>query len=161
MADDFGLLVDFLRHEVAMVALIDHERRSVGLEDRTLDLAAGGVMHFDGFARQHNRVAVLEVGNRIGERCERDGVGAEIHLAVAVADRERRAFARTDQEIVLAGEQERERERATKPGQRPPRPPSDGERPFFISCVTRCATTSVSVSEPNLAPFFVSSSRSS
>src|SRR5262249_19570596 len=36
-----------------------------------------------------------------------------------------------------------------------------GERPFFISCVTRWATTSVSVSEPNFAPVFSSSSRSS
>src|SRR5262249_1286015 len=38
---------------------------------------------------------------------------------------------------------------------------SAGERPFFISRVTRCATTSVSVSEPNFAPAFSSSSRSS
>ncbi len=65
-----------------------------------------------------DRVAVFEIGDRVGERRERDGVGAEIHLAVAVADRERRALARADQQIVLALEQEGERERAAQPRQR-------------------------------------------
>ena len=41
-------------------------------------------------------------------------VGAEIHLAVAIADGERRAFARPDEEIVLAREQEGEREGAAQ-----------------------------------------------
>ena len=45
---------------------------------------------------------------------ERQRVGAEIHFAVAVADRERRALARPDQEIVLALEQIDEREGAAQ-----------------------------------------------
>ncbi len=85
---------------------------------RALDRAAGGVVHLDALARQHGPVAVLEIRDRVGERRERDGVGAEIHLAVAVADRERRALAGADQQIVLAGEQEGERERAAQPRQR-------------------------------------------
>ena len=48
---------------------------------------------------------------------ERDGVGAEIHFALAVADRERRALARADEEILLAAEQEGEREGAAQPRQ--------------------------------------------
>ncbi len=75
-------------------------------------------MDLDALAREHGRVAVLEIGDRVGERRERDGVGAEIHLAVAVADRQRRALARADQQIVLAGEQESEREGAAQPRQR-------------------------------------------
>ena len=116
--DDLRLLVDFLRHEMAMVALVDQERRGVRLLHRALDLAAGGVVDFDAVARQHGPVAVVEIGDRVGERRERDGIGAEIHLAVAVADRERRALAGADQQIVLAGEQEGERERAAQPRQR-------------------------------------------
>jgi len=39
---------------------------------------------------------------------------AEIHLAVAVADRERRALAGADHQIVMAPEDERQRERAAQ-----------------------------------------------
>ena len=49
---------------------------------------------------------------------ERDGVGAQKHLAVAVADRKRAAAARRDQKIVLAGEEHGERERAFEALQR-------------------------------------------
>ena len=64
--------------------------------------------------REHRPVAVFEIADRVGERRQRDRVGAEIHLALAVADRERRAFARADQQIVLAVEQEGEREGAAQ-----------------------------------------------
>ena len=63
-------------------------------------------------------VAVLQIGDGIGERGERDRVRAQIHLAVAVADRERRALAGADQQILLALEQEGEREGAAQPRQR-------------------------------------------
>ena len=67
----------------------------------------------------HDRpVAVLEIADRVGERGKRNGVGAEIHLAVAIADRERWALARADEEIVLAGEQKGEREGAAQARQR-------------------------------------------
>ena len=70
---------------------------------------------------------------RVGERRQRDGVGAEEHLAVAVADRQRRALARADQQVVLAGEQEGERKRAAQPRQRRLRPPRPASGPCFIS----------------------------
>ena len=63
-------------------------------------------------------VAFLEIGDAVGERRERQRVRAEIHLAVAVADRERRALARADQEILLALEQIDEREGAAQALQR-------------------------------------------
>ena len=77
-----------------------------------------GVVDLDALARHHGPVAVLEIADGVGERRERDRVGAEIHLAVAVADRERRALAGADQQILLAGEQEGQRERAAQPRQR-------------------------------------------
>ncbi len=118
VADHLGLLVDLLRHEVAVVALVDQERRGVGADHRPCHDPAGHVLDGRAVAGEHDEVAVLEVADLAGERRERDGVGAEIHLAVAVADRERRAFARPDQEVFLAGKQEGEREGALEPRQR-------------------------------------------
>jgi len=95
------------------------------------------------FARQHDPVAVLEIGNRIGERAKRDGVRTQIHLALAVTDRERRPVARADHQIVVAGEDESERERAAKLRQRClhrlDRTDAAGE-----IAVDRCRTISVS-----------------
>ena len=66
-------------------------------------------------AGQHRAVAVLQIGDRVGEGRQRDGVGAEIHLALAVADGERRSLPRADHQVVLAGEDDGERERALQP----------------------------------------------
>ena len=66
----------------------------------------------------HDPVAVFQIADRVGEGRQRDRVGAEIHLALAIADRERRAFARADQQILLAREQEGERKSAPQPRQR-------------------------------------------
>jgi len=55
------------------------------------------------------------VVDRAGEGRERDGVRAEIHLRVAIADGERRAAAGADQQILLAGKQKGERERPLEP----------------------------------------------
>ena len=68
--------------------------------------------------RQHRPVAVLQVGDGVGEGRERDGVRAQVHLALAVADGERRALPGADHQVVLAGEDDGERERAAQPLQR-------------------------------------------
>ena len=115
---DFRLLVDFLRHEMAVIALVGEERRARGLDRLAVDATALGVVDFDAAAADHRPVAILEIGNRVGERCERNRIGAEIHLALAVADRKRRALARADQQIVLAGENESEREGTAQARQR-------------------------------------------
>ena len=65
-------------------------------------------------AGHNDPVAFLEIRDTVGERRERERVGSEIHLALAVADRERRALPRADQEVVLALEQVDERERAAQ-----------------------------------------------
>ena len=110
--DDLGLLVDLLGHEVAVVALVDQERGGVRLDHRALHRVAGGIADLRALALDHDPIAVLEVADRVGEGRQRNGIGAEIHLALAVADRERRAAPRADQHVLLALEQERERERA-------------------------------------------------
>jgi len=77
------------------------------------DLAAG-VVDFGAAAMDDGAVAVFQIAHRIGERRERDRIRTDIHGVVAETDRKRRALARADQQIVLAGEQVGERERAAQ-----------------------------------------------
>ena len=114
VADYFGLLMDFLGHEMLVVALVDQLRRGCRLDHRALHAGALLVVDFDAFVRHHRPVAVLEITDGVGERRERDGVGAEIHFTVAEADCERRTLARADHQIVLAGEQKGQRECAAQ-----------------------------------------------
>ncbi|MGY3366387.1 hypothetical protein ACVWZL_003512 [Bradyrhizobium sp. GM2.4] len=118
MADHFRLLVDLLGHEVAVIGLVDQRGRGRVLGLLALDGMAVLVEDRSACMGQHDPVAVLEIADRVGERPERDGVGAEIHLAVTIADRERRTVARADHQIVLAREDEAECERAAQPRQR-------------------------------------------
>ena len=87
-------------------------------------------MDLGALARQHHPVAVFEIADVVGERRQRDRVGAEIHFAVAVADRQRRALAGADHQVVLALEQEGQRERAAQPRQRRRRPPRPATAPL-------------------------------
>ncbi len=77
---------------------------------RALDALAAAVEDLDARVAQHRPVALVEVGDGVGERGERDGVGPEIHFAGAVSDGERAALARGDHQVVVAGEDDGERE---------------------------------------------------
>ena len=114
MADNLGLLVDLLRHEMAMVALVDQQRPGGRLDHRADDGVAERIVHLYAVALHDGPVAVLEIADCVSERCERDGVGAEIHLPLAVANCERRSVARADQQILLPLEQECERKGAAQ-----------------------------------------------
>ena len=102
MADDLGLFVNFLGHEVAIIAFFDQQAARLAAHLAAGDDLACRVVEHRAFARQHDPVALFEIGNEIGERGERQRVRAEIHFAVAIADRQRRALARADQQIVFA-----------------------------------------------------------
>jgi len=118
VTDHFRLLVDLLGHEVAVIGLVDQRRRGRVPDLVALDGVAVLVVDRRALARQHHPVAIFEIADRVGERAERDGVGAEIHLAVAITDRERRSVAGADHEVVVAGEYEAEREGAAQARQR-------------------------------------------
>ena len=118
VADHFRLLMDLLGHEVAVVALVDQKSRGERAGDRPLHRLAVAVADGDAFPRQHRPIAVFEIGDRIGEGGERDRVGADEHLAVAVADGERAPLARHDHQIVVAAEDDGERKRALEALQR-------------------------------------------
>ncbi len=86
VADHFRLFVDFLGHEVLVVALVDQLRRRRRLDYRPFDRVAGFVADLDAFVRHHRPVAVFQVTDLVGERGERDRIGAEKHFAFAVTD---------------------------------------------------------------------------
>ena len=81
------------------------------------DLAAA-VVNFGARACQDHPIAVFQIADLVGERRQRDRVGADIHRAVAETDGERGAFACADQKIVFAGEQKRQCKSAAQPRQR-------------------------------------------
>ena len=118
VADHLGLLVDFLGHEMAIAALVDQQGAGDRFHLLARDLATLQIENLAPLARQHRPVAVLQIGDPVRERGERDGVGAEEHLALAVADRERRPLAGADHQVLVASEDQRQRERAAQPLQR-------------------------------------------
>ena len=118
VADHLRLLMDLLLHEMPVVALVDHEGGAERLLALALDLAAVHVEDGDLVAAHDRPVAVLEIGDRIGEGRQRNGVRAQEHLAFAMADGERRAVAGADDQILVAGEHDGEREGALQPLQR-------------------------------------------
>ena len=83
-------------------------------------------------AGQHHPIAILEIGDAIGEGRERHGIGAEKHLAIAMADRQRRAVAGADHQVLLAVEHDGEGEGAFEPPEhgahRLARRPTAGQR---------------------------------
>ena len=67
---------------------------------------------------KHRPVAVLEIADLVGEGRERQRVGANEHLALAVADGERAALAGDDHQIVEAAEDHGDGERAFETAER-------------------------------------------
>ena len=119
MADHLRLLVDLLGHEVPVIALF----REQAAGRASLDAALAPACRSRRECRRPLRVstdpvAFLEIGDAVGEGAKRERVRAQIHFPVAVADRQRRALAGADQEILLALEQIDERERPAQPAQR-------------------------------------------
>jgi hypothetical protein len=118
MADHFRLLMNFLGHEMAVVALVDQQHRGLRFDGRALREFAAAVVNFGAGARHDHPIAVFQIADLVGERRQRDRVRADIHRPIAETDGKRRALTRADQEIVFAGEQKRQREGAAKPQQR-------------------------------------------
>ena len=115
VGDHLGLLMDLLLHEMPVIALVDQERCAHRLPERPLDLGTRHVEDLHLAAPQDRPVAVFQIGDLVGERSERNGIGAEEHLALAVADGQRRAVARADDQVVVAFEHDGQRKRALQP----------------------------------------------
>ena len=120
VADHFRLLVDFLGHEVAVIGLVDQRCRSGMFYHLAVNDGVVPVVDDGAVAGQDHPVAVLEIADGIGERTERDRIRAQIHLALAIADGERRSVARADHQIGVAGEDKPQRKSAAQLRQRRP-----------------------------------------
>jgi hypothetical protein len=109
---DLRLLVDLLRHEVAVVALLGDEGAGDDFLARTLHRTTFGIADVRAVTGEDGPVAVLQVADLVRQRRERQRVGAEIHLALAEPDRQRGAVTGPDEKVLLSREQEGEREGA-------------------------------------------------
>ena len=117
VADDSRLFKNLLGHEVAIVAFADQRARQLGVPHLAFNDGAAGVVDHRAVAAHLGPVAFLQIADAPGQRRQRQRVRAEIHRALAIADGERAAAARADHQIVLAGEDDGERERAVEPRQ--------------------------------------------
>ncbi len=117
-AHHFGLLVDLLRHEMAVVALVDRVGGGQAFLLRPGDTPVRLVIELSRCPGQHHPVAVVEIGYLVGEGRERQRVRAEIHLAVAIAHRQGRPAPRPDEKVGLASEQKSQGECAVQLRQR-------------------------------------------
>jgi len=97
---------------VPVVALADQRARKGGLPDLPGGDRAGAVADGGVVPGHHRPVVLLEIADALGEGGEGERVRAQIHLPVAIADRQRTAAARADHEVVPTGENDGEREGA-------------------------------------------------
>ena len=72
------LLENLLLHEVAIIALLDPRRQGTGLDDFSAHPLVGAVVDLDAIALDDGPVAFLEIGDLLGQRRQRQRVGAEI-----------------------------------------------------------------------------------
>src|SRR5258708_6959199 len=89
---------------MAVVALADEVARDLGQLDRAADLDAAGIADVGAQARENRPIALLEIGDAPRQRRQRDRIGADIHLALAIAQGEGAAAARRQHEVGTAGD---------------------------------------------------------
>ncbi len=121
LADHQRMLAQLLLHVVPVAVLADRVAGQRAGGDLDRHLAARGVEHLRAAAREHRPVAVAQVGDAPGQRRQGQAVGAQEHLVVAEADRQRRAVAGADHQLGVAGEDHRQRVGALQAGQAGPR----------------------------------------
>ncbi|MNE05346.1 hypothetical protein D3C80_979040 [compost metagenome] len=97
------LLVDFLEHEVTVLALVSRFGAFMVLHGFALDLGAGNVPDGDLFAADFGDVALFQVHEAVGDLAQGQLVGSQEVLAVAQADDQRAAAAGCQQAIRLLG----------------------------------------------------------
>ena len=96
---------DRFRPDVSVFSPASVGGGEVSLRDRlpgVIEDAGGGVIDGD-------VIAFFQIGDAVGERADRQGVGADEHLAIAIADHQRAAAAGAHDQAVLALDQHGER----------------------------------------------------
>ena len=103
-ADDAGLFVDFLQHEMAKPALAHRGSRPGGNGDFWFDDVPRRISHCGAVTGENSPVAVLQIGHPVGERGQRKGIRSQKHPAITPANDQRAAPTGGNQQIFLAGE---------------------------------------------------------
>ncbi|CAI8421469.1 MAG: Uncharacterised protein [Hyphomonas sp. TMED17] len=97
----FRLFVDFLLHEMAIIAFFGSCSAALHDRNRALDCCAVFGINLGSVRSQNTPVAFLEIDNSVGERCDRERVGSEQHFIVANSDDKRRPLAGAHDHVVL------------------------------------------------------------
>ena len=108
IADDRGVFVEFFLHEVAEIALADGRTGQTGQLGFPHDLGPVHVEEFRPFAVHNRPVAVFQIRDLPGERGQSEAVGADKHLILAEAHRERCAVLGDDHQFGVACEDHRQ-----------------------------------------------------
>ena len=111
---DDRLLVDFLEHEVAVIALFNQRRRHAGNRDLAGHRIIVDIENLRALAREHDPIAFLEIGNPLGQRRERECIGAEKGFAIAIADHKGGAESRADEQVGILAEGDCQRKGAAQ-----------------------------------------------
>ncbi len=106
------LVVDLLFHEVPVVALF---HQGGGGRDDALwpgDAVAGGVEDAGAVVVDGDEIALVQIGDAVGEGAHRQGVGADEHFADAMAHHQGTAAAGAHDQLVLAVDEDTQRKGA-------------------------------------------------
>ena len=110
--------MDFLQHEVVILAALDQRVIHRRGHARPVHPVAAHIADIKTVPGEDDPVAFFKVGHIPSQRRQRDRIGAEIHLALAVPQHQRRALARPDHQVRLAGKDRGNREGAGEVRQR-------------------------------------------
>ena len=102
---------------MAVVTFTDQRARHGGPPHWSLHHLPGPVADDRAFGGHDRPVILLQIADPLRQRRQRQRIGAQIHLAIAIADRQRAAPARSDHQVMASGKQNRQGEGAVEAGQ--------------------------------------------
>ena len=105
---DLGLLMDFLEHKVAVLALVGGFRTFVVLHALAYHRLAGYIPDLHAVALDFGDIAFFQVHKAVGDLAQGQLVGGEEVFAQAQADHQRAAAASSEQAIWLLGADHRQ-----------------------------------------------------
>ena len=92
-----GLFMDLFGHEMLVARLVDHGGADLDPGFGAAGGGAGFIEDLGAFAGDEGDVALVKIGDLVGHGRQRDGVRADIHLALAMTDGQGRATPRGHQ----------------------------------------------------------------
>ena len=112
VADHLRLFINLLQHEVPVAAFADGRAGQLRNAHLAVDRRVVAVVYGVILVGEHDPIAVVEIDDDLGQRRQRDGVGAQEHLVLADAKSQWAALARTDHQFLVARENNCQRKSA-------------------------------------------------